>query len=185
MRIAIVGGTDYDPVAFEDFLYALSNKYPDAVIVTGTPTGKNIYNDNKEKVGYLDSAEVAASNLLTGLGHTIETPDLTTKTAQYLGANSSLQLDWILNGQMELYRDKNDKLQNRWITARPDVIVAVGNLNSSRAKTAHDTWKRLYAWKPEGTDQSFVLFHNVAAPPEKKKAQPKRKPKKKRELLAV
>jgi hypothetical protein len=159
------------------------------VIVTGTPPGKNVYEevDGKRKVARsILSAERMAESLMTGLGHTIETPDMTSKTAQYLGGGSSLQLDWILTGQWELYRTKNGALNHRFITERPDIIVAVGKPDASRAKAALDTWKKLYAWRPDGTDQFFVPFHSVAVPPKKtKKKEYKATKKNERDLVTA
>lgn len=183
MRIAIVGGADYLPEVFEDFLYALHRKYPDAVIVCGTAAGKNLYEEDgdgkKKKVGSIPSAEGMAYSLMTGLGHTVEQPDMTTKTAQYLGGDSDLQLGWICSGQWELFARTNEAgkkfLDHRWITPRPDVIVAVGNLESSRAKYAYDAWKKFDAWRLE---ENRRPFHNVAAPVKEKK-HAARRPKKK------
>ena len=156
MKIAIIGGHDYDEGKFEDFLYALNQKYPDALIVTGTAVSR------KDK----PSAEVKAHSLLTGLGHVVEIPDMSTKTALYLGGGSDLQLGWVLTGQWELFRDGKGVLQHRFISQRPDVIVTVGNPASSRAKQAADHWKKFDAWREKENQRAF---HNVAAPPEKKK----------------
>jgi hypothetical protein len=175
MRIAILGGTDYLDTVFEDWLYKLNSKHPKAMILTGTATGKNLYDDDKKKIGYLNSAEQMAASLMPGLGHEVWTPDMTTKTAQFLGANSDLQLGWILSGQWELYRMEGGALNHRFITPRPDVIVAVGNPDSSRAAAAIKHWQLFDAWREKEFQRPLV---KVAAP-EKKKAAKKRKPKKK------
>ena len=181
LRIAIAGGTDYVDTAFEDFLYALSEKYPDCIIHAGTAGGKNIYDDppapaKKTKIGYLKSAEMMAASIMPGLGHEVWTPDMTTMTAQYLGGGSDLQLGWVLSGQWEMYRnEKGGPLHHRFITPRPDVIVAVGKIKSTRAATAYDHWKKFDAWRLEEFRRPF---HNVAAPVEAKAAKKYRAKKK-------
>lgn len=167
MRIAIIGGTDYDQIAFEDFLYKLNSKYPDAVIVTGTAIGQ--------------SAEKQATSLLTGLGHTIEVPE----PDQYLStimSKSDLQVRDVICGAMRVQR-KGKSIESYHVTPRPDIIVTVGNPDSARARLATTIWKQLYAWEPDGTNTPFIPLHNVATVVKKKKTA--RKPKKKTELLAV
>lgn len=167
MRVAILGGTDYLESDFEDWLYKLNDKHPSAVIFTGTAGGKNVYGPNKEKLGYLPSAEGMAASLMPGLGHEVWTPDMTTPTALYLKAGADLQLGWILSGQWELYRNEKGVLNHRFITPPPDVIVAVGKPTSSRAAAAIKHWQQFFGWREK---ENQIPLVKVAVPAEAKKA---------------
>jgi len=165
-RIAIVGGTDYVPEELEDFLYALHTKYPDALIITGNGRG----------------AEKEVQRLLEAIGHTVEIPRLHTefKHKETSFSPTDHQVGTIIEGDFLIYQDENGKTQHRFISPRADVIIIVGNPDSSRARKATDVWKRMDSWRDERNRRPL---HRVAAPKAKAKAKKHRTPKK-RELTA-
>jgi hypothetical protein len=153
VRIAIVGGTDFVPEELEDFLYALNNKYPDAIIVTGNGQG----------------AEKETQRLLEALGMTVEIPRLHTefKHKETSFSPTDHQVGTIIEGDFLIYQDENGKTQHRFISHRADVIVIVGNPDSSRPRKAINIWKRMDSWRDKKNQRPL---HRVAAPPVKKKA---------------
>ena len=151
-RIAIVGGTDFVAEELEDFLYTLNNKYPDATIVTGNGRG----------------AEKEAQRLLEALGMTVEVPRLHTefKHKETSFSPTDHQVGTIIEGDFLIYQDENGKTQHRFISPRADIIVIVGNPDSSRAMKAASIWKRMDSWRDAHNQR---VLHRVAAPPVKKK----------------
>ena len=161
MRIAFIGGTEYNEVELEDFLYKLHAKYPDATIVTGAGRG----------------AEKQVKTLLDAIGQTVEVPPL----HNWAKSPGDLQIAEILGGQFKLLRSEDGKTKQVYVTAPADYIVIVGRIEAARASIAHAIWKRCDAWREP--DKRRPL-HIIAAPPEKKKVT-KPRAKKKRETLAV
>lgn len=88
LRVAILGGDDYDAPALEDFLYKIHDKYPDSVIVTGGERG----------------AEKAARVLLEAIGHAVEVPP---KPADW-GNPSDWQAYSCMSGELGKPEDRAD-----------------------------------------------------------------------------
>lgn len=157
MRIAIIGGANYDTEALDKFLWALRDKYPDAEIVTGQGKGA-------EKHAY-ESAKL--------LGFAATQLEVTAQEQEWFGSEA-------LNCQVASILSDADIIVTVGNGSRPTLAT-----NWWHRMNMHERDQRQALVKKKGkyvshrSPESRITLHHIEAPPKKPR------PARKKELIAA